>query len=398
MKARYLASPILAWATLGLAMILFVGSVVLIVGGWAPGYDPEIGMLFVAALLVWSALGALLVARLPAHPIGWLFCGVGLVAQVTFFAEVYVGTVSENPPASLAAVAWLETVAGDWATPLFVVFTLLLFPTGRLGTRFARFTAAAALVACAIGALGTAFAPGKLDGFPIANPLGVEGFDEVSRVIGDLSSALLAGVFLLGFAVLAGRLRRSSGIERQQIKWFVLASAILALDLALTALVEALGVRGGDWIGILLFLTSLLALPVAMTFAILRYRLYDIDRIISRTVAYGLLTAALAGGYLVAVLGLQSILPVRDDSPLIVAASTLAVVAAFGPLRSRIGHLVDSRFNRSRYDAEHTIESFGARLRDEVELDALASGLVAVVDRTMAPAHVSLWISPERPT
>jgi hypothetical protein len=190
------------------------------------------------------------------------------------------------------------------------------------------------------------------------------------------------------------RFRRSRGEERQQLKWFTFAGAVLLVGfVSLGALEEALGGR-------LPFVDPLLlsAPPICAGVAILRYRLYEIDRLVSRTISYTALTATLAGGYFLAVLALQSVLPLADQSPLIVAASTLGVVAAFGPLRSRIQIIVDRRFNRSRYDAEHTIESFGARLRNEVELDALAAGLVTVVDRTMAPAHVSLWISPERPS
>jgi len=143
-----------------------------------------------------------------------------------------------------------------------------------------------------------------------------------------------------------------------------------------------------------LFSVAVTSIPVTIGVAMLRYRLYDVDRLISRTLAYGLLTAILAGGYLLAVLALQSMIPVRDDSPLIVAASTLAVVAAFRPLRNRVQAAVDHRFNRSRYDAALTIESFGQRLRQEVDLDALSSDLLNVVDDTVRPSHLSLWIKP----
>jgi hypothetical protein len=146
-----------------------------------------------------------------------------------------------------------------------------------------------------------------------------------------------------------------------------------------------------------LFSLTVLAIPLTIGLAMLRYRLYDIDRIISRTLAYGALTAILGGGYLLAVLGLQSVLPLPEDSPLIVAVSTLGMVAAFGPLRTRIQHFVDRRFNRSRYDAEHTIAEFAGRLRSEVELDALTLDLVAVVENTVQPSHVSVWLSDKGP-
>ena len=137
-----------------------------------------------------------------------------------------------------------------------------------------------------------------------------------------------------------------------------------------------------------------MTVPAALGVAILRYRLYDIDRIISRTLTYGALTAALSGGFLLAVLALQSLLPVPDDSPLIVAVSTLGVIAAFGPLRRRFQRAVDQRFNRSSYDAARAIETFGTRLRHEVDIETVESDLVTTVRNTMHPAHVSLWLRP----
>jgi len=151
--------------------------------------------------------------------------------------------------------------------------------------------------------------------------------------------------------------------------------------------------RGFDLLETLLAISFALV-PFSVGVAILRYRLYDIDRVISRTLAYGALSAVLVGGYLLAVLALQSILPVPDESPLIVAASTLGVVAAFGPLRTHVQSVVDRRFNRSRYDAQRTIDEFGDRLRAEVKIDGLSHDLVEVVDRTMHPAHTSLWLRP----
>jgi hypothetical protein len=186
------------------------------------------------------------------------------------------------------------------------------------------------------------------------------------------------------------RFVRARGEERQQLKLFTFAGSLLIVGFVANGLLDALGVGRVEPADLVLF--SLV--PIAVGMSILRYRLYDIDRIISRTLAYGLVSSILIGAYLLAVLALQSVLPLRDDSPAIVAVSTLAVVAAFGPLRTRIQTLVDKRFNRSRYDAQQTISEFGVRLRNEVEIGSVSEDLVGVISRTMQPEHVSLWLRP----
>jgi len=215
----------------------------------------------------------------------------------------------------------------------------------------------------------------------------------------NVFSALLAlGCFAAAVISLIYRFRRSEDDERLQLKWFVWA-AILGFALLLFGNV-LVSPANEERFGSLIWTVAPLALPLSAGVAILRYRLYDIDRVISRTLAYGALTALLASIYLLSVLALQSLLPLDEDSPLIVAASTLGVVAAFGPLRNRVQNVVDRRFNRSRYDAAQTVENFGARLRTETNLDSLTDDLVAVTRRTLQPAHVSLWlhsgIVPER--
>jgi hypothetical protein len=183
------------------------------------------------------------------------------------------------------------------------------------------------------------------------------------------------------------RFRSSRGVERQQMRW-VAAGAAAAVGGLLLGLPNGLGIAP-DWTSAIVF-PALLCPPLAVAVAVLRYRLYDLDRVVSRTLTYGLVTVLLAAGYAAVVLGLGRLL--GQDSSLVVAAATLAAVAAFAPLRRRVQGLVDRRFNRRRYDAARTVEHFAARLRDQVDLDALQRELVAVVDQSMQPTRTSLWL------
>jgi hypothetical protein len=191
------------------------------------------------------------------------------------------------------------------------------------------------------------------------------------------------------------RFRRARGVERQQLRWLALAAALAAAVLVVTALALALGLVGDSGDELLLGWVSAVVLglmPLATGAAILRYRLYDLDRIVSRTLAYGLLTLLLGGGYGVVVLGLGQLL--GRGSSLVVAGATLAVAAVFQPARRRVQKVVDRRFNRRRYDAARTIQVFSARLREQVDLDALTAELVVVADQTMQPTQVSVWLRP----
>jgi hypothetical protein len=198
-------------------------------------------------------------------------------------------------------------------------------------------------------------------------------------------------------AVAAGslvlRFRRAHGVERQQLRWVALGAALMVLAVPVVLVPVVLGIPiVVDWVAVV----WVVVLPVAVGAAVLRYRLYDLDRIVSRTLAYGLLTLLLGGGYALVVLGLGQLL--GRDSPLVVAGATLAVAALFQPARRRVQAVVDRRFNRRRHDATRVIEGFGARLRDQVDLDTLTAELLAVVDQTMQPTQASLWLRPQAPS
>ena len=341
---------------------------------------------------VFATVGAIILSRRPGQPIGLLFSAVAVLGAVQFLSGEYamVSLFAKGEPLPAGNIAaWLSDLA-QMSVVLTLLFIVLLFPTGTLiSDRWKP----AVWTACttAIGVLlGVAFNPGPLPNWPtVANPFGVE--TPVLEVVSWVGGPLGLVSFAVAIASLVLRFRRSRGEERLQIKWVAWAAALgFALILGSVLGSEDFNDRYGSVVWIL----GVLALPVSCGIAVLKYRLYDIDRIISRTLTYGALTAALSGGFLLAVLALQSLLPVPDDSPLIVAASTLGVIAAFGPLRGEFQSIVDHHFNRSRYDAARAIETFGARLRDEVDIETVESDLVTTVRITMHPAHVSLWLHP----
>jgi hypothetical protein len=248
-----------------------------------------------------------------------------------------------------------------------------------------------------------AFEPGPLGNLGlvrVANPFGVEGLAALLGTLGMVGLFMTLAVAVAGGISLVVRFRRARGVERQQLKWFafsgVVFCAVFAIGPVLWYLPES---PGTEWIWTVLFLVGASTIPVAVGIAILRYRLYDIDLIINRTLVYGALTALLVGVYVGSIVVLQGLLRALtgQESQLAIVASTLAVAALFNPLRRRIQSFIDRRFYRRKYDARKTLEAFSAKLRDETDLEALNSELVGVVRETMQPAHVSLWLRPELP-
>ena len=268
---------------------------------------------------------------------------------------------------------------------------LLLTPTGSAPSARWRRWGLASAAAMAVLAVAATVAPGSLDARALAveGPVGPRAFGGALAVLNQLALAMAILIILGGAASLVTRFRRAHGVERQQLRWVALAAALTGAAMLATAVLVAVGELAlAGWASVV----GTVFLPLAAGAAILRYRLYDLDRIISRTVAYGLLTVLLGLGYAAVVLGLGRLLPER--STLAVAAATLAVAAVFQPARRRVQAAVDRRFNRRRHDAGRIIEAFGARLRDQVDLDALHDELLAVVDQTMQPTQAWLWQRP----
>jgi hypothetical protein len=365
------------------------------------GNEAMSGRQWAGALLTWvpflafATVGAVILARRPGNRIGWLCWAIGFTFTLSGLSSRHLWEVLTADQdwsaawalaAQLGIVAWLGTLLG------LLPFLILLFPTGRLLSR--RWRPVAWTLGLVVGLYLSArlLMPGPVSpGLP-ANPLGVEsaeGFLELLQAIAGVITPLLA----LAVGSLVLRFRRSRGDERQQLKWL---TYVVALDVVL---LPALGGAAEQWAPLLgelvVFPVAVSMIPIAIGVAVLKYRLYDIDRVINRTLVYGLLTVLLGAVYAAGVFATGRLLdPADGQSELAVAASTLAVAALFQPARHRIQTVVDRRFNRRRYDAARTVEAFSRRLRDEVELDTLSAELLAVVKQTMQPTAVSLWLQP----
>jgi hypothetical protein len=340
------------------------------------------------------AVGCLIVARSPGHPLGWGLAAVGLLAvtgelAVEYAWRSYVDKFTSLPGA--IAAAWYAN--WFWFPTFFLAvwFPLLFFPTGHLLSarwRPVAWVGGAGIVALTLlGALDPSFDVPRNRSLP--NPIGIAGLPEIEN---SLTGAVLLSLLL--FSIIAAliqlvfRFRQSHGEERQQLKWFTYAGAVMVLSFIAQ---EFTPLALPDFMfGILIGL-----IPVSVGIAIFKYRLYDIDLIINRTLVYGVLTAVLAIVYLGGVVGVGALvrgMTGQERSTLVVAASTLAVAGLFRPVRTRIQAFIDRRFYRSRYDAQQTIADFSDKMREQIDLDSLISEIAAVVRDTVQPTHVSLWL------
>ena len=386
-----------AWSMLAVFVVSLVAGLILAVANGTLRQDAGNQVLLLMGFSAFMVVGALIVAHRPGNAIGWLFSAIALLAFTGQLASEYATYAYATRPGSLPG-ATLAAWYGSWpwwlVLALTLVFTPLLFPTGRLLSPRWRPVAWLAGVTTAVLTAVTSLRTelGTVEDQVVANPIGVAavGNPEKSPMIPVLI-VLLGVLATAAVGSLVLRFRRSRGEERQQLKWFTYASALLPL----AGLDDFLPAPVGD----LLFGVPIVFLPVAAGIAILRHRLYDIDRLINRTLVYGSLTAILGLVYTGVVLVLGQVFGgVTEDPPSwAVAGATLAVAALFQPARRRIQEVVDRRFNRRKYDAAETIDTFGARLRDQVDLDTLSTELLAVVDQTMQPTRVVLWLRPSPP-
>jgi hypothetical protein len=358
---------------------------------------PELAVLTPSAIspvlgaVIVATVGALVASRRPRHPVGWLLLVFGLSLSAAGVALAYtnygVARAGGAPAAGLVALYLPATIVTAMACSGFI---LLLTPNGALPSSRWRWwvgvTAATPVVLLLVVTLG----PGDRVAQAVDSPLDLQAFDGGLLIAYRVAFAVTIIAVVVAAASLVVRFRRARGIERQQLRWVALGTVVVAL-LAMVNLAAL--VLGAYALAPLVGGLNPPILSAAIGAAILRYRLYDLDRIISRALAYGLLTVLLGGGYAVVVLGLGQLL--GRDSSLVVAGATLAVAAVFQPARRRIQAVMDRRFNRRRHDAAQTIAAFSTRLRDQVELDTLTGELLAVDDHTMQPTQASLWLRPQ---
>jgi hypothetical protein len=396
MKAR------VAWGAI--VAILLAGLVLLVLGlgHETPADDFGLsgygGVVFAVAALSFGTVGALIVARVERNRIGWIFWLTGLILAVGNLVFQYADQglyIAEQrlPGASLAA--WLPV----GIPPAFGLLgiAVLLFPDGRLPSRRWRPALWMALAGIVFNVAGYGLRPGALDApFDVVdNPLGVPGAQEPLDALSGLGWLLMGLSVAFAAVAMSLRLRRARGVERQQLKWLAFAAAITGTAIVADVISYFIQDTGFESVRNVVLACAFAVFPVAAGAAILRYRLFDIDVVINRTLVYGALTATLGVTYL----GLVLLLGVAvGRSNLAIAVSTLAVAALFRPLRGRIQAAVDRRFYRRRYDAARTLEAFGGRLRDELDLDALQAELVGVVGQTVQPTHVTLWLPSDRRT
>src|SRR5215204_5651194 len=392
----------LAWSLWALSVTLTTLSLLLLVLIRShPGIHVFDYWLGNSLIVIDVSVGAIVASRRPENPVGWLLCLSGVATSISTFASQYAIYALLAQPNSLPAgeaMAWIAA----WMLPIMngvQVFYLLLFPTGQLPNRRWRWLAWLTVAYIVVGVTTAAFSPGAYMGSlgPIRNPLGIEGFTQFYKaVVYTMSPALfIAAVFSLFI-----RLRRAVGVERQQLKWLAYAAGGLAVVTPLIIISIAIDTpRWYVWVTNAILTAVTPGVPISIGIAILRYRLYDIDIIINRTLVYGSLTVLLVLVYFGGVTATQTLfryLTGQEQQPqLAVVVSTLAIAALFTPLRRRIQSFIDRRFYRRKYDARKTLEAFSVKLRDETDLDTLSGDLEGVVRETMQPAHVSLWLRPE---
>jgi hypothetical protein len=352
---------------------------------------PILGVISGLGFLTFPTVGPLIASRRPGNAIGWIFCAVGVFVAILLVAEPYAIYALVTNPGSLPGGVAVATALqwGLYAPPvaLTMVFLPLLFPDGHLPSRRWRLVPWLALAFVAFAMVYNGLLPGPIElgsSRVVENPTGIEGAEGILDLIGAAAGlcGLAAGIGAVTSLIL--RFRRARKVERQQLKWFTYGAALLVVF-----------VFAGDFFPSAQGLVAVAfpLLPAAAGIAILRHRLYDIDRIINKTIVYLLVTGSSLAVY-TGIVFVISTVAVGSSDNLTVAVATLVAAAIFRPLLGRVQEFVDRRFYRRRYDAQLEIERFSERLRAETDLDALSRDLVAVVDRTMQPSHASMWLRP----
>jgi hypothetical protein len=390
----------IAWLTWGIAATLPVALVALSASADVPisTEDVALSVAFFALQLAFSTVGALLASRRPHNPIGWLFCSEGLALSIAGASDGYALLRAEGAGALPAAEvsAWIASWSQGALLVGPFVFLFLLFPDGRLASTRWRPVARLAAAALVVSTLATALRPGPLESYrSVTNPLGVEILGPTLNLLFEPSFILLLGALIASAVSLVLRLRRARGRERQQLKWFASAGACLGIAFIIGPITWAFpSFPEAFWP--VLFVLALATVPISAGIAILRYRLYDIDRIINKTIVYALVTASLVAAYAGMVFVVSTFAIGTSDS-LTVAIATLAVAALFRPSLSRAQRIVDRSFFRSKYNSQTTVDEFSSRLCQETDIEYVTADLIGVVRATMQPSHISVWLNEPEP-
>ncbi len=387
----------LAWGLWGAFVMLMTATVIIdatTVSRQEEGESLTSDIGIVIAFAAFATVGALVASRLPRNAVGWLFLASPLFGTVAGFSAEYAYRAYVTDPGSVPAgslFGWLYL--WTWFPALIAIgLVVLLFPNGRVPGRRWRPLLWAYVTFSVLGVGGAAIYPGSIDdGWPgkPQNPLGVDGLKGALDLASGAGAVAVLVILLATLASVIVRFRRSRGDERLQLKWMMGASMLLVIHIALTEAVPVIPDAAVN----LMFALVITSIPVAAGIAMLKYRLYEIDVIISRTLVYGALSVILGAAYVGLVLAGQWVFSsFAGGSDLAIAASTLVVAALFLPARSRVQRFVDRRFYRHRYDARRTLEVFGRRLREETDLTVLQFDLQGVVAETMQPAHAAIWL------
>lgn len=355
----------------------------------------------VVAFFAFPTIGAIIISRRPSNTVGWLFCLIGIGTAYTSFDAAVVAAALANHTDTSLLVGIVDALGNlIWGLNISMgLLLLMLFPNGKLPSRRWRPLLWLTIALIVLDAIATIFKPGALESDGrVRNPLGITGVGDVLAAIDNVAHLFMPVLALAAVISLVVRFVKSRDAQRQQIKWFVYGVLMMVVIIVLSALF----IPETSWLSNVTFALGFLMLPLGAGIGVLRYKLFDIDIIINRTLVYGLLTVILAGIYFGGVVGAQSLFNVitrrtvsslsTGQSPVLIVVTTLLIAALFQPLRRRLQQFIDHRFYRSRYDAKKTLDRFGASLRSEVELAHLTNSLLETVDQTMRPAHTSLWL------
>lgn len=368
--------------TLLIAAVVFstIGVMVGALWGGLEGGD----RLWPVTWVIWAPVGALILWKRPGNGVGSAMLGIGVAWGIGFLCLA----LAFNPVAPLGVRVWAElfnVVFGVFPW-LGIIWMLLIFPSGRVEGRFEWYLAIALGALCAMAVFSFVVTPEPMEATGLPSPLATDWLADVTSWFVTAGFVLVLLVTLLAVVSMARRWRRSSGVERHQYRWLVLGATLF------------LGVLGmgnflpEDSAAMYFWVSGGMAIPLAVGIAVTRYRLFEIDRLLSRTASYAIVVGCLVSLFGLVVVGLPNWIPGVDGSPALVAAATLGVAAIFDPLRRRVQTVVDRRFNRSRYDSERVMDAFAGRLREQLEVSGIAEGWARVVEDTMEPAAIGVWV------